>query len=228
MSEIIEKIKSRGYWEVVIRPTIFEKVRIKTLGESKEIIHTSRVSLRGWNYPHIKAPKNGMDWIEEMTGWENHIETWRFCQSCQFIHLFGCKEDWLENIKFFPQDFNIEPGKGLEILNTLFTFTEIYEFATRLVVKGIMGEELEIKITLHRMKGRKLFFFNHDRYLSADYICGIDQLPVQKIVDGKELLGNGAKYALDDFIQIMVWFNWDRVPREVFAEDQKKFLERRG
>lgn len=228
MSGIIEKIKSRGYWEVIIRPTKFEKVRINTLEECKEIIHTCSVSLRGWNYPHIKAPKNGMDWIEEMTDWENHIETWRFYQSCQFMHFLGCKEDWLENVKFFPQDFKIEPGMGLEILNTLYSITEIYEFATRLIAKGVMGDGIEIKISLNNMKGRKLFFFDHDRYLSADYFCGINQLPLQKIVSEKELLGNAASYALDDFIKIMIWFNWDRVPRAVFVEDQKKFLERRA
>ena len=218
MTEIRDKIISRGYWEVVIRPTRFEKFRIETLPKCKEIISSSAVSLRGWNYPHVKNPGNMTDWVEDETDWHDHIEHWRFYQSGQFIHLFGCREDWIKDL---------DTGKGLEIINTLYKVTEVYEFAARLAGKGFMGEDIQIKISLKKMNGRQLFFWDSERYLSGDYICKMEELPLDRTLQAEKLLAGAKNYALYDFRRIMNWFNWDNVPTAVFVEDQNKLLERR-
>src|SRR5262245_54137547 len=51
-SALAEKIRSRGYWEVKVRPTVFAAERIKTLGELERGVNTAHVELRGWDYPH--------------------------------------------------------------------------------------------------------------------------------------------------------------------------------
>lgn len=220
MTKIRDKITSRGSWEVIIRPTRFEQFHIETLPKCKEIISASVVSLRGWNYPHIKNPRNMTDWVEDDTEWRHHIENWLFFQSGQFVHFLGCREDWVGK--------DLEPGKGLEIISTLYTITEIYEFAARLAGKGIMGEDIEIKISLNKMKGRQLFFWDTDRDLLGDYICKMEKLPLDRTLQAEKLLAETKNYALNDFTKIMNWFNWDNVPTGVFIDDQNKLLERRA
>src|SRR4030042_3042274 len=219
MTEIHDKITSRGHWEVIIRPTRFEQFHIEALPKCKEIISACAVSLRGWNYPHIQNPGNMIDWVEDEIDWRDHIENWRFYQSGQFFHLFGCREDWVE--EKLPQ------GKGLEIINTLFTITEIYEFAARLTGKGIFLEDIQIKICLNKMKGRQLFFWDSSRHLSRDYICKMEGLPLERTLQADKLLAEAKNYALNDFTKVMNWFNWDNVPTAVFVDDQNKLLERR-
>src|ERR1043166_6582061 len=99
--EVEKKIRSRGYWRVVIRPSSFiaERARLRDL---EQIARDTVVQLRGWDYPHF--PRDGVtrgnDFIEALTdsGWIQHIELWRLYQSGQFVHLFAMREDWLEGV----------------------------------------------------------------------------------------------------------------------------------
>ena len=38
--ELVERIKGKGYWRVIIRPTQFEKGRIKTFSEVRKLIQS--------------------------------------------------------------------------------------------------------------------------------------------------------------------------------------------
>ena len=231
---LLKKIKSRGYWKVVIRPTRFEKERIKALSECTQIVQECRVLLRGWDYPHVNTISRpyvgGVDYVESLTDWNGYIELWRMYQSGQFVHLFGCREDWLSERKgiFGPSQYTcIEPGSVLGVLSTLYSVTEIYEFASRLAQKNLFDETIFLSITLHGMKNRKLIFFEPGRILLGDYVCKIVDLPLPKTITVDELLGKGRELALDHTIEIFERFNWISPPRDILKEDQKKFLEHR-
>lgn len=230
--KVLEKIKSRGYWRVVIRPVRFEKERIKSLAECAELVRRCKVSLRGWDYPHVSGRyevQSGLDWVESLTDWNGYKELWRMYQSGQFLHLFGCREDWLGEASILgPSKYsNIKPGSVLSVLSTLYSVTEIYEFASRLAEKNLFDNSVYLSIGLHGMKNRKLKVFDIGRSLFNDYICQINDLPLSKTITLEEILGRSHDLALHHTVWIFERFNWRSPPEEIFREDQKKFLERR-
>lgn len=228
---VLKKIKSRGYWEVIIRPTRFEKERFG-ISECTQLVRECNVRLRGWDYPHVSRrypPYIGdVDYIESLTDFNGHKEVWRMYQSGQFLHLFGCHEDWLdEPIPYFgPSKYaRIKPGSVLGVMMTLYSVSEIYEFATRLAQKGLFNGTSFLSITLHGMKNRKLMFFDSVRHLPSEYVCKIADLRREKNIAVDEFLGRGHEIALDHTIWILTRFNWPKPPREILGEDQQKFLK---
>lgn len=238
MKELIQKIKQKGYWKVIIRPTEFKQKNISGLDECKKIIEASVVSLRGWNYPHID--KNGItisgnDSIESYcdSDFIGHLEYWRFYQSGQFIHYFSMREDYcidekeMQRIKY---QGDIESSKLLSIISTLYSVTEIFEFAQRLAVKDILGSLIEISIELADVEGRELFFWDSfSRYLNRNYTCTFrdENIAEKRIVPKEELIANSDKIALTVYMEILKKFNWPEIPQQVFEKDQAKFLQRR-
>lgn len=238
MKELIEKIKKKGYWKVVIRPTVFKENKISNLDECNKIIESCIVSLRGWNYPHIDKTGikiSGNDSIESYcdSEWIGHFEYWRFYQSGQFIHYFAMREDYCideNDIQRIKHQGGARSTKLLDILSTLYSVTEIFEFAQRLASKDILGDEVEILIELVDVEGRELFFWDSfSRWLSRNYICTFrdENILVKKLLGKEEIIFNSAKLALGVCVGIFKKFNWSDVPEQVFANDQQKFLEKR-
>lgn len=228
VAEAVNKIRSSGYWEVVIRPLAFNKARIGSLGSCKEIVEESKVQFRGWDYPHISnkyGVKSGIDWVENLTDWSDHLEYWRMYQSAQFFHVFACREDWWGNVRiFWASQAHTTVGYGLEIMCTLYTLTEIHEFAARLVKKQIFDDSLSLSITLNKMKNRRLVTSEIDRNLGADHISNVETIPLARIMTVDEIIGRSKEFAVDDTIKIFECFNWFNPPRRIFEEEQDKLL----
>jgi hypothetical protein len=231
MKEILEKIKKRGYWKIIIHPQQFIKERIQSLGMCKQLILETKVSLRGWDFPHYdfqNEPISGLDYVEQATKFAGQVEFWRYYQSGQFVFFKGLKEDWLEEDGFLGGNrFGIEPLTSLEIINTLYLFTEIFEFAARLANKNILGDSCKIQITLQGAQHRKLMFFDPSRSLFRDYICKIPEIPYEVMTTTLQLLSNSSEMALDGIVWLFQRFNWDEVNKDIFKKDQRKFLEKR-
>lgn len=227
VAETISKIKSRGFWEVVIRPLAFNKTRIGSLGRCKEIVEESKVRFRGWDYPHVNnryGVKSGIDWVENLTDWTENIEYWRMYQSAQFHHIFACREDWWGDVRIFwaSQPYTT-PGYGLEIICTLYTLTEIYEFAARLAKKQIFEGSLSLSITLNKMNNRRLVTTEINRNLLY-YISNVEMIPLVRIMTVDEIIGRSKELAVDDTIKIFECFNFFNPSRKVFEEEQDKLL----
>jgi hypothetical protein len=220
MEERLAKIHSTGYWRVNIRPTKFESERIPSLAKCRDILQTSIVQLRGWDYPHLDNTEtaNGQDWVESGCDFLSHIEYWRLYQSGQFVHQFACIED---------HEASSAHIRGLEVISTLYTVTEIFEFAGRLAIRGVFSPEAEMSITLAGMEGRKLFLWSPERSLNRLYVCCIPEIAFSKTFTEAEISARASELALDTTVWIFERFNWIEVPRQVLAEDQKRFLERR-
>jgi len=232
--ELVRKIKSRGYWRVNLRPSKFEKERISSLADCANLVRECEVRLRGWYYPHYGKyePMSGLDWVESRVDWADYKGIWRMYQSGQFIHLFGCKEDWLEeDVKVFgPPRFEIPPPKTiLDVFNTLYTLTEIYEFTSRLAQKNLFDTGLYLSIELHGMKNRKLVILNRQRFpLFEDYICQIlDDMPRSFTLQAGEIISRGSELALQHAIWVYERFNWRKPSIEVLKDAQNKLLEHR-
>lgn len=148
MSALLEKIRSRGYWKVVIRPTTFKENRVHEKSTLGHIVKSRSVSIKGWNFPHVDYFRDfdeGSDWIGQEIETGPILELWRFYQSGQFVHYFGMVEDWVDSPDQYPL---VENGHqvvlGAESIVT--RFTEVFEFAARLTFTevGDAGTCMEI------------------------------------------------------------------------------------
>jgi hypothetical protein len=226
--DVLLKIKSRGYWEVILRPTEYNPSLISSLSECTKLVDSSKVILRGWDYPHksIHGITSGSDYVESLTDWEPYIELWRMYQSGQFYHLFAFHEDWWGPIRIFGSNVQyLESGYGLEFLSTLYTITEICEFTKRLVKNDVFKNEINLKINLNNVKNRVLVTTQFGRHILPDHECVINNIPIEKRYNIEEILSNSGNIALDITNHIYERFNWLNVPKTVLKEEQDKFLK---
>ena len=234
--ELINKIKQKGYWKVIIRPTKFIANRFDDLGGCESPLIENRLSLRGWDYPHIEPIEvAGSDSIRSLCDWSAGpmYEAWRFYKNGMFVHLFSMREDLrlsddqiASSIMQFGTLANRDIESLLDIISTLYTVTEIFLFASNLA-KNLIKDDMQIIIELNMTKNRLLFFWgNPFRYLSMPYVCNYEPVKIEKTISYNELMDNPNEIALDTTIEILKQFNWKNVKREMFIEDQRKFIEK--
>lgn len=235
MHNIVKKIKSRGYWEVNIRPDIHNTQRIEKQ-KIKDIVHSAVVELRGWDYPHFKDnedPYPILQGIEKTSDWSNHIEFWRMTQSANFYHLLAVKEDWIKDIEYknmWSRGDELKNKKWLGILNALYALTEIFEFSKRLASQGIFDENIIIEIILHGLESRMLVVDTYDRVpFSFPRVAKISEPWIYhtKTFLVNDLLSKANQFALDAFLDLVYLFSWENPPIENLQNDQQKFLEGR-
>lgn len=229
MSDLEKKIRSRGYWQVVIRPASFNAERVDSLLKLEEAFREAHVQLRGWDYPH--SPREGTtrhaDFIQGAVDWESYHEIWRLYQSGQFVHLFGMREDWWsESTLGDPQ---VQPGEALSFVSALYTFTEIFAFAARLTESLPLGPEVVVSYRLVGLQNRKLDSFDRDRiplFPEKRVAKDVHELSRQVTSDVAQLVAESPKLAIDASVQLFERFGWS-ASREVLFDAQRKLLERR-
>lgn len=227
MPDIIDKIKSRGYWKVLIRPTEYVEDRLG-LSDCRSTVVNHTVNFRGWDYPHTRREeiRSGETWVQHETDWEQFVEWWRMYQSGQFIHLFGIHEDWAPDSGWGRTWIDREPGEVLSVLAALYQITEIFEFASRLASTPVLENEAYVEISLSGLEGRTLVM-KPGRMLRRGYTCEEDTLTNNWTLTAEELLGQSAELALDQTRWLFERFNWHQVPLDVLEEDQRKLIEGR-
>ena len=230
MNAVIEKIKSRGYWHVIIRPLEFLNSRIHELGTCRTFVRDNKVILRGWDYPHYDErtePTSGLNFVEQFTDWQNYIEGWRLYQSGQFVHCKALIEDWFDARTMWGEPRNVPPRECLSIIGTVYLITEIYEFASRLANKKYLGEACHIKISLRNTKNRMLTSFDASRFFIGTYQTTLEEIPRHIELSTAELIGRSAELALEHVVWLYQRFNWDNVKASTFKEEQCKLMEKR-
>ncbi len=225
--ELLNKIKSKGYWRVEIRPTKFEKLRIDTLSKTQELVKSCVVTMRGWDYPHWNQQnvKNKEDWVESWEDWNQYIEYWRFYRSSKFVHLFALHEDHIDMEKALPLRIpsRTKHDGYLSFISATYQITEIFEFAARLASKSVLSGNVFISVGLHNIKDHQLITFETNRFLHDYFVHDDDSsIVIEKEFLEQELLERGDELALDYVIEIFEQFQWNNPPRQVLSEDQKK------
>jgi hypothetical protein len=155
----LSKLRTRGYWRVVIRPTSFRKDQIPNDAGLFRIIERNSVRLRGWDYPHIdhqSQPLRGPDWAGQEFDCEDEIEVWRFHKSGQFVHFFAIAGDWRDQSTCWPAGPGWNPGRHMHYVQTLYSFLEIFEFAARLALSPAGAPSTRVEIDLKGLQGRQL------------------------------------------------------------------------
>jgi hypothetical protein len=224
-------IKSRGYWRVVIRPTVFQQERFTSLAELERAFNDSRVQLRGWDYPH--DPSDGVrraaDYIEGSVDWAEHKEVWRLYQSGQFVHLFAMREDWWDDGIPLSGGGHIKPGTHVSLLSTIFSFTEICLFAARLTERLALGPEVVLSYEIFNLADRQLQVFHSDRsplHSSRRSSSAFKKFERELTLKPEDLVARAPEIAVDQALALFEGFNWEP-SRESVVDDQRRFLEKR-
>lgn len=225
MSELLEKIRSRGYWRVVIRPGSFIEQRVKNISDLYPILQKISVELRGWDFPHLDPhiPFHiDKEWIEQSSEVNQYLEMWRYYQSGQFAGFLGMEEDWLDEFVWpLPRDWR--PGSYLGVENAIFQFTEILEFAARLSLTQAGDESMHLEIDLQGLKGRGLKLETRRKGSSylRDKQAELDKLPYSVDLSKTELITASKELALKPATELFRRFGWDpglEVLRDIQAE----------
>jgi len=230
--QIIQKIVSKGYWKVQIRPNEYKEKRIE-VKEIENIAIPSVISLRGWDFPHYRDRNGGpyitKDGIEKITDIGQYVEYWTMTSSANFIYLGALKEDLIDNTNIVDnimREYGQKYDRWLEVINTLYRITEIYEYAKRLALKLNIGGQIVIEIELSDIENRILWFTSFDRIsFSVPMISREKKWTYKDIVNESDLIGRSDEYAFKAFEKLMLLFQWKSIPIDSYRNDQQKLLQ---
>jgi hypothetical protein len=233
IKNIIKNIKENPHWRIIIRPEKFEQERITNLIECWNIMESCKLSLTGWDYPHVDRQNRfeEEEWIESWCDFAGFYEYWKFFQSGQFLHIFTLWENTSEDKKAFdnvkdkmisvPDHF--KPTGFIGAIRTLFTITEIYEFATRLAQKGIFNDSLYIIIQANNIKNSILRVRDWDVHLQSFYPFYKKTFSKESKIKTEELISNSSNLAIETTIEFLKKFGW--IPTfQLLKDEQKKIL----
>ena len=201
MSDLTRKIKTAGYIEVSIRPGRFVADRVQPITSLFPIVQRCKVSLRGWDYPHIDRkqpdPVPNRDFVEQESNSDHHLESWRLYQSGQFLSLRGISYDWRDQSSVWPADKNWRRRDLLIVEQTLFTLAEIFEFAARLSNTAAGDDPMYVDIIFGGLEGRALAVSDFRR---IDSVAGtraqIQEYPQKFVVPSAELVAEPRSRAI--------------------------------
>lgn len=237
-------VLSDPHWRINIRPEAYNPRLIASLSECFHIVEQTKLSLRGWDYPHLSHRQTergqGSNWVASWSDFQGRREYWRMYQSGQFLHLFSVEETtnpaWrakLEGVakshlsQRYLRDLDWSSVRGfLSIRNFLYTVTEVFEFAARLCQKNLYDSSLAISIQLKETNGY-LLTSEPLRPLWSCYISREDNLGNSWALPCDELVSASADKSLDAVLWFFERFGWMRPPVDQFRQDQANFLQGR-
>ena len=212
MSEVIEKVRSRGYWETSIRPEPYVKDRV-AYEELDDLLLKATVRLRGWPVPYIHPGEyeRGEHWIgaEVDASVVDLYEAWRFFQSGQFNHLRVISADWetSEARTRVPEDFEAV----IEVWEILYYLTEVFELATRLSLSDAGESEMTVSVTLSGLKNRALVMgYPHHQVAGfmVPYKTDAAELSRSETIERDQLVGETRELAVEWARYFFVRFGW--------------------
>jgi len=228
MTELTDKVRSRGHWEVAIRPATFVVDRVP-YEQLDEVVPSVEVRMRGWPVPYVNygrdAVLHGDDWVGQdidATG-VDHYEAWRFFTSGQFTHLRSISADWRTGSEALrvPEDF----GSLVEIWEILFYLTEVFELGARLALSPAGDEQMVISASLRGLRNRGLIVGQRNRaefmFPQRSHVDSFSQeveLPREKLIAESKVAA--VKMAREFFLR----FGW-KPPLDQLLDHQRELTE---
>jgi hypothetical protein len=204
MSEIADRIKSAGYWRVVIHPTV------ANLLDLYPILQRCQVQARGWYFPHLdrrKDPVPHLDFIQQEGEWDHHAERWRFYQSGQFDLLRAMSYDWRDRSGLRPPDKNWKRGAELGISECLLTYYEAFELSARLSSTKAGDDPMRISVEVGGLKGRALVVDDPRRgEFDDEDVAQIDSVPLAWTITRAELLARTQELTISAATELFARF----------------------
>lgn len=208
-----DKLDSRGYWRVEIRPVVYRDRRVPSPRVLQRAIERARVELRGWDFPHIgrswELPEH-QSWIGVETDWSVHVELWRAYVSGQFVYRGGVWTDWLDQHIFGNTGEQWKPKQGMPLVSSLWSITEFYEFAARYSQTEAGDDAMFVGVSFHGMKGRVLFG-DHERRRGFHHYgpARMDTFEFPRELSRSELISDAPKIAMACAAELFAAFGYE-------------------
>ncbi len=227
---LLDQVKSKAYWRMNFRPKSLPEPQL-SLPQCNDIVDRSKVSLRGWNYPHIssrKADDSGYgpidSYYEHWIAWSEHIEFWRMYRTSQFLHYRAVREDW-EDWESYPPASR-PPEGGLSVVGIIWHWTEVFEFAFRLYKNGLYESGLELHLSLENAKGRQLWINEFNRMpFSYERVTGATSIRYEIALGSDDLASASHEVYLDELVDFFQHFDWTP-NKDMLRKDQNRLLTR--
>jgi hypothetical protein len=211
---LYKEIRSRGYWDIHIRPVTFERERVP-LSQLRQLLIRASLDYRGGEFPYVtpRMPDIGNDWIGLENQTEFNLQSWRFFQSGHFAAEVGFLDDWEDKLTIpIHQEWTI--GMHLSVLDVVFRLTEIYGLASRLATSDIYRDErsLVVEATLHNVQGRVLYdrgAWNLMPPVSSRSTAAEDISYPETTLAKEDVIGRPRELALEAAQYIFARFGWD-------------------
>jgi hypothetical protein len=224
MTELSEKIRSRGYWDVAILPEPYkpDRYRYDTLDGA---IGRASVQMRGWPVPYVDGSpgmERGSDWIGSGTDWEEygHVEAWRFFMSGQFNELRAITPDWAAD----GMSTSVPGGfpSVIAVWEILYYITEVFELAARLTIGGPPVDTMRVVIKLNGLDGRALVVGQPNRApFVQPYRATIPEFLQERTLLREEMVAEASRIALDVSREFLLRFGWQPASDQL-AEMQRE------
>jgi hypothetical protein len=208
--QLANDIKTRGYWEFVVRPLGYEKRRVTSPDLLIPLVQKAHVERGGWSLPVVDGPDIHLDheWIGQSTEWQHQREVWRMFTSGQFYWLGGIPWEWRDRSTYWPPSSTPgwKPNEILLVPAAIVALTMMVEFATRLAQAGAIGEQMQLQAVLGRTTKRSLI--SDEWFMREGRTADVDHVSVVVDVAQKDLLARSDEIALDLGSRIFRMFRW--------------------
>ncbi len=214
MTVIADKIKTRGYWSVVIRPIVFVENRIENYSTLFPLVQRLSVRVRGWDFPHIgdnEKTIRGRDWIGQEIDWDNVVESWRFYQSGHFAYLGGYWIDWTNDTAIWsPKPPEPYREKIIGVSDIAARYFEFFKFASGLALSEAGSERIYIRIEAHKLAGRYLWVDSNNRFpFRFPYTATVESFPQEAEFDRDTLIASSSSLSENWAKQLYQRFGWE-------------------
>ncbi|HEY1607558.1 MAG TPA: hypothetical protein VGF77_18370 [Allosphingosinicella sp.] len=212
---LLERMRATGHWRVVLRPIapLSERLSFK---QCATLVENARVSLRGWDYPHISHRQDQQggsgrtdSYYENWCDWMTQVEFWRMYRSGQFLSYNALDDD----LRHDPQPMGDE--RYLNVVGAIYQVAEIVEFTHRLAAAVDMDEGIGLQLSLVNTYGRHLQagrgrmpFFDVQR-------AGSETIAIERQLDPAALKKGAPIHALSVLLELFDCFGWNPEPNQI-------------
>jgi hypothetical protein len=210
VSELTDRIRSRAYWDVVIRPQSFREDRVP-YEDLESIVERCAVRLRGWPLPYLSDEQlvRGEDRIgQETDAPGGHLEAWRFFTSGQFLQLSAISADWRrKNVDVHDEGAGHE--SVIAVWEILYYLTEVYEFAARLALTPAGDDPIVIETSLYGLADRALIAGQRNRApFMSPFVSKVRSLSFADLLSRDDLIANSRTAAIKMARKFLIRFGW--------------------
>lgn len=221
---LVERIRSLGHWRVVTRPLTPLAERL-SFRECEELVERNRVSLRGWDYPHISRRQDdqgaigrGDNYVESWCDWQHSLEFWRMHRSGQFLSYSVLQGE-------IDAAAEQAGARWLNVVDAIYTVSEFAEFAHRLAHAGIYRDGYLFDLSLRNTAGRRLEAGRGRMPFWDDQHTTADTIQIERRVSPDAIEAGSIPLSLDVLLELFDAFGWNPDPNQIRA-DQEAFYRR--
>lgn len=221
--DLLASIRERGHWRIVLRPLtpLDQKLSFK---ECEDLLQNLKVSLRGWDYPHVNrrndehgGTERGDDYFESWCDWDKYLEFCRMYRSGQFVSYNALRED--AEIDRESRD------RWLDTVGAIYSVTEFVEFAHRLAGAGTYQNGYLLDISLKNNAGRKLNAGPGRMPFSDGQTSGAETIRLERRVEPDAIKAGAISTSLDVLVELFDSFGWNPDKNQI-RTDQEAFYRR--